>query len=125
MLLATKLHAPGPQPGFVPRRRLAARLDEGLERGLVLVCVPAASGKTALLSGWARCGRRSAAWLSPDAGDNDRPGSGRGQVKPAHRAGAGRLPRYSQKHVGHALAKLGAASRTEAADRAGQLGLVP
>ena len=71
MLLATKLHVPGPQPGFVPRRRLAARLDEGVERGLVLVCAPAGSGKTALLSSWARCGQRPAAWLSLDAGDND------------------------------------------------------
>ena len=71
VLLATKLHAPGPRPGFVPRPRLADRLDEGLGRGLVLVCAPAGSGKTALLSGWARCGQRPAAWLSLDAGDND------------------------------------------------------
>ena len=71
MLLATKLHVPGPQPGFVPRLRLAARLDEGLERGLVLVCAPAGSGKTALLSSWARGGQRPAAWLSLDASDND------------------------------------------------------
>jgi LuxR family maltose regulon positive regulatory protein len=41
VLLATKLHVPGPQPGLVPRPRLADRLDEGLERGLVLVCAPA------------------------------------------------------------------------------------
>ena len=71
VLLATKLHVPGPRPGFVPRPRLADRLDEGLGRGLVLVCAPAGSGKTALLSGWARCGQRPAAWLSLDAGDND------------------------------------------------------
>ena len=71
VLLATKLHVPGPRPGFVSRPRLADRLDEGLGRGLVLVCAPAGSGKTALLSGWARCGQRPAAWLSLDAGDND------------------------------------------------------
>ena len=71
VLLATKLHVPGPRPGFVPRPRLADRLDEGLGRGVVLVCAPAGSGKTALLSGWARCGQRPAAWLSLDAGDND------------------------------------------------------
>jgi hypothetical protein len=71
VLLATKLHVPGP-PGFVPRPRLADRLDEGLGRGLVLVCAPAGSGKTALLADdWARCGRRPVAWLSLDAGDND------------------------------------------------------
>ncbi len=71
VLLATKLHVPGPRPGFVPRPRLADRLDEGLGRGLVLVCAPAGSGKTALLADWARRGRRPLAWLSLDAGDND------------------------------------------------------
>ena len=71
VLLATKLHVPGPRPGFVLRQRLADRLDEGLGRGLVLVCAPAGSGKTALLADWARCGRRPVAWLSLDEGDND------------------------------------------------------
>ena len=71
VLLATKLHVPGPRPGFVPRPRLTDRLDEGLGRGLVLVCAPAGSGKTALLADWARRGRRPVAWLSLDAGDND------------------------------------------------------
>jgi len=71
VLLATKLHVPGPRPGFVPRPRLADRLDGGLGRGLVLVCAPAGSGKTALLADWARHGRRPVAWLSLDAGDND------------------------------------------------------
>src|SRR5438093_13062748 len=71
VLLATKLHVPGPRPGFVPRPRLAQRLDEGLAQGLVLVCAPAGSGKTALLADWARSGRRPAAWLSLDDGDND------------------------------------------------------
>ena len=71
VLLATKLHVPGPRPGFVPRPRLADRLDEGLGRGLVLVCAPAGYGKTALLADWARRGQRPVAWLSLDAGDND------------------------------------------------------
>ena len=71
LLLATKLHVPGRQPGFVPRPRLARALDEGLARGLVLVCAPAGSGKTALLADWARSGDRAVAWLSLDAGDND------------------------------------------------------
>ena len=71
VLLATKLHVPGPRPGFVPRPRLAERLDEGLGRGLVLVCAPAGSGKTALLVDWARRSQRPVAWLSLDAGDND------------------------------------------------------
>ena len=71
VLLATKLHVPGPRPGLVPRPRLAARLDEGLARGLVLVCAPAGYGKTVLLADWARRGERPVAWLSLDAGDND------------------------------------------------------
>src|SRR5258707_12853563 len=71
VLLATKLHVPRPQRGFVRRPRLAEALDEGLARGLVLVCAPAGFGKTALLAGWVRSGDRPVAWLSLDAGDND------------------------------------------------------
>jgi len=71
VLLATKLHVPGPRPGFVPRPRLAARLEDGLARGVVLVCAPAGSGKTVLLADWARRGGRPVAWLSLDAADND------------------------------------------------------
>ena len=70
-LLATKLHVPRPQPGFVPRPRLAEALDEGLARQLILVCAPAGSGKTAMLADWAQRGQRQVAWLSLDAGDND------------------------------------------------------
>jgi LuxR family transcriptional regulator, maltose regulon positive regulatory protein len=67
VLLATKLHVPGPQPGFVPRPRLAGALGGGL----VLVCAPAGFGKTALLADWLRSGGRPVAWLSLDAADND------------------------------------------------------
>src|SRR6266511_1512694 len=58
VLLATKLHVPRPQPGFVSRRRLVQALGEGLARGLVLVCAPAGFGKTALLADLARGGGR-------------------------------------------------------------------
>jgi LuxR family transcriptional regulator, maltose regulon positive regulatory protein len=71
LLLATKLHVPRPQPGFVPRRRLVQALGEGLARGRVLVCAPAGFGKTALLADWARGGGRPVAWLGLDAGDSD------------------------------------------------------
>src|SRR5580698_6943613 len=71
VLLATKLHVPRRRPGFVPRPRLVGRLEEGLARGLILVCAPAGSGKTVLLADWARHGGRPVAWLSLDAGDND------------------------------------------------------
>jgi LuxR family transcriptional regulator, maltose regulon positive regulatory protein len=71
VLLATKLHVPRPQPGYVPRRRLVEALGEGLARGRVLVCAPAGFGKTALLADWARGGGRPVAWLGLDGGDSD------------------------------------------------------
>ena len=71
VLLATKLHVPGPRPGLLPRPRLAERLDEGLACGLMLVCAPAGYGKTVLLADWARGAQPRVAWLSVDAGDND------------------------------------------------------
>ena len=71
VLLATKLHMPVPYPGLVRRPRLAEQLDEGLARGVVLVCAPAGYGKTVLLADWARRGEHPAGWLSLDAGDND------------------------------------------------------
>ncbi|HEY1622445.1 MAG TPA: LuxR C-terminal-related transcriptional regulator [Streptosporangiaceae bacterium] len=70
-VLATKLHVPRAQPGFVPRLRLTARLDEGLARGVTLVCAPAGSGKTSLVAAWARARALPVAWLSLDPGDND------------------------------------------------------
>ena len=44
VLLATKLHMPATRPGLVLRPRLAEQLDEGLARGVVLVCAPAGYG---------------------------------------------------------------------------------
>ncbi len=70
-LLATKLHLPRPQPGFVPRPRLVQALSQGLARGRVLICAPAGFGKTSLLADWTRSGGRPVAWLGLDAGDND------------------------------------------------------
>ena len=71
VLLATKLHVPGLQPGFVPRLRLVEALGEGLARQLILVCAPAGFGKTAVLADWASRGRWPVGWLSLDPGDND------------------------------------------------------
>jgi LuxR family transcriptional regulator, maltose regulon positive regulatory protein len=71
VLLATKLHVPRLQPGFVPRPRLVEAMGAGLAKGRVLVCAPAGSGKTALLADWARAGGRPVAWLGLDSGDND------------------------------------------------------
>lgn len=86
-LLATKLRAPRPRAGLVPRPRLTARIAEGLLRQLTLVSATAGFGKTTLLSEWIHRkdessdspGSRSAfsippsrmAWLSLDKDDND------------------------------------------------------
>ena len=70
-LLATKLHVPRSQPGYVPRPRLVQALEDGLARQLVLVCGPAGFGKTAQLAHWAHSGGHPVAWLSLDAADND------------------------------------------------------
>src|SRR5499433_2826565 len=69
VLVATKFHVP--RAGFVPRPRLLARLAQGVDRGLTVVCTPAGFGKTTMLGDWARRSRRPAAWLSLDAADND------------------------------------------------------
>jgi LuxR family maltose regulon positive regulatory protein len=71
VLLATKLHVPGPRPGFLSRGRLLERLADGAARELTLVCTPAGFGKTTLLGDWARRSERPVAWLSLDEGDND------------------------------------------------------
>jgi LuxR family maltose regulon positive regulatory protein len=71
VVLATKLYLPRLQPGFVPRPRLVAQLDEALARDLILVCAPAGFGKTSVLAEWARRGQRPVAWLSLDSADND------------------------------------------------------
>jgi LuxR family transcriptional regulator, maltose regulon positive regulatory protein len=70
-LLRTKLQVPRLRPGLVPRPRLAGQLDEGLNRGLILVAAPAGYGKSVLLSEWARGRGQPVAWLSLDEGDND------------------------------------------------------
>lgn len=75
-LLSTKLALPRPRQSYVPRESLLSRLDEGLERKLILLSAPAGFGKTTLVSKWiaTRSELReppSVAWVSLDAGDND------------------------------------------------------
>ena len=71
VLLATKVCAPHPRPGLVPRQRLVERLVAGTQHELVLVCGPAGFGKSSLLADWAHRGQRTVAWLSLDEDDND------------------------------------------------------
>lgn len=75
-LLATKLYVPRVRTALVPRPRLTRRLDEGMERRLVLISAPAGFGKSTLLAEWAQLKSQASppfpiAWLSLDAGDND------------------------------------------------------
>ena len=100
VLLATKLHVPGPRPGFVPRPRLAGLLGGGL----VLVCAPAGFGKTALLADWLRssgrpehgCRWTSATTTRCGSGGMWWPrwtGRGRGSASGSPRCSARRRPR--------------------------------
>jgi len=88
VLLATKVRAPHPRPGLVPRQRLVERLAAGTQGELVLVCGPAGFGKSSLLADWAHRGRRPVAWLSLDEDDND-PGRFWRHVRSGPGAGSG------------------------------------
>src|SRR5918911_739995 len=73
-LLATKIHIPCSFQSLVPRPRLLARLNQGMERKLTLVSAPAGFGKTTLLCEWLHspAGKElPVAWISLDKGDND------------------------------------------------------
>jgi LuxR family transcriptional regulator, maltose regulon positive regulatory protein len=71
-LVATKLFVPRPRPDLVPRPRLLARLDAGLDRGRCsLLSAPAGAGKTSLLAAWLAGLDRPAAWLTLDERDQD------------------------------------------------------
>jgi LuxR family maltose regulon positive regulatory protein len=70
-ILATKLYVPPPPSKAVLRPRLVERMNEGLQRKLVLVSAPAGFGKTTLVSEWVAGCKRLVAWLSLDKGDSD------------------------------------------------------
>ena len=73
-LLATKLHIPSSSQALVPRPRLLERLNQGMERKLILLSAPAGFGKTTLLCEWLRSPAGKdlpVAWISLDEGDND------------------------------------------------------
>jgi LuxR family maltose regulon positive regulatory protein len=72
-LLATQLSIPPLPRGIVDRPRLRAALERGLEGPLTLVCGPAGSGKTILVSSTLADHAGLVAWVSLTAGD-DRPG---------------------------------------------------
>lgn len=70
-LLTTKLQIPLPRPVIVPRPRLTAQLDDGLQGKLSLVSAPAGYGKTTLVAEWLGKQDRMAAWLTLEDADND------------------------------------------------------
>jgi LuxR family maltose regulon positive regulatory protein len=71
-LVRSKLEAPGPRAGLIPRAGLQTLLQTSLQARLCLVGAPAGSGKTTLLAQWqATTGRGGVAWVSLDEGDND------------------------------------------------------
>jgi LuxR family transcriptional regulator, maltose regulon positive regulatory protein len=71
-LAASKLVAPAPRAGLLPRASLQSLLEVGLQGKLCLVDAPAGFGKTTLLAHWeATAGRGRVAWVSLDEGDND------------------------------------------------------
>jgi LuxR family transcriptional regulator, maltose regulon positive regulatory protein len=71
-LVWSKLAAPAPRAGLVPRAGLQSLLEVGLGAKLCLVDAPAGFGKTTLLAQWrAAAGGDRVAWMSLDEGDDD------------------------------------------------------
>ncbi|MEM7273713.1 MAG: LuxR C-terminal-related transcriptional regulator [Actinomycetota bacterium] len=73
-LVSTKVTAPTPPVGLVPR----ARLDDVLSAGIgdpgvrvVLVSAPAGSGKSTLVAAWLHTAEATAGWLQADPADHD------------------------------------------------------
>jgi LuxR family transcriptional regulator, maltose regulon positive regulatory protein len=71
-LVRSKLAAPAPRAGLLPRAGLQSLLQAGLGAKLCLVDAPAGFGKTTLLAQWrAAAGGGRVAWVSLDEGDDD------------------------------------------------------
>ena len=71
-LVWSKLAAPAPRAGLIPRADLLSLLQAGLGAKLCLLDAPAGFGKTTLLAQWqAAAGGGRVAWVSLDEGDND------------------------------------------------------
>jgi LuxR family transcriptional regulator, maltose regulon positive regulatory protein len=70
-LLTTKLHMPHLPGQLVHRPRLIQRLQQGLERSLILLSAPAGFGKSTLLSDWQASRAIPVVWLSLEPQDND------------------------------------------------------
>lgn len=71
LLLTSRLCPPPPQATLIPRARLLAALDAGLEHKLTLLAAPAGAGKTTLLTQWIAERKRQVAWLTLESEQND------------------------------------------------------
>ena len=69
-MLLTKLHIPQPKENVVHRSALFEKLNEGLNRKLVLVSAPAGYGKTTLVVDWIYSKKLKSVWYSLDESDN-------------------------------------------------------
>ncbi len=70
-MLLTKLHIPSPGKNLIHRPDLFEKLNEGLNRKLILISAPAGFGKTTLISNWINQYKIQTAWVSLDKGDID------------------------------------------------------
>jgi len=70
-MLLTKLHIPSTSEDLVHRAGLFERLNDGLNRKLILISAPAGFGKTTIISDWIHHCEIPTAWFSLDKGDND------------------------------------------------------
>jgi LuxR family maltose regulon positive regulatory protein len=70
-LLRTKLHRPRVVRNHLHRQHLLDRLDQCLQRPLMLVSAPAGYGKSTLLACWLETSDMPSAWVSLDKNDNN------------------------------------------------------
>lgn len=70
-MLLTKLYIPSPGKNLIQRLNLFNKLNEGLNRKLILISAPAGFGKTTLISDWINQYKILTAWVSLDKGDGD------------------------------------------------------
>ena len=70
-MLLTKLHIPSLGKNLVHRSSLFDKLNEGLNRKLILISAPAGFGKSTVISEWINQYEIPTAWFSIDSNDND------------------------------------------------------
>ena len=104
-LVATQLTIPPLPRGIVPRPRLRAALERGADGPVTLVCGPAGSGKTILLSSTFAEHPGTVAWVSLEAGD-DRPGRLAAAILAALGAPSPATPRTLRRSLVDALARV-------------------